>query len=550
MTVIVAESISSGKPVSLDTMGAAQRLRVVAAAVNRPPGVTLAEIRLPVGVGRTWLFEAQRRARQAIMPRPPGPDPRINELRNLREQVNRLQTENAELKAVLDDAARRAARSVEVTPERVWGTTAELAVSPVSTRNMHTILVKAFGSKHAPADNTIARRINALGHLAGTILDECGAMERFEQAAIDEIFFHQTPVLAAVEPRSTAIGILHRAERRDAKTWKQQLQRLENLRRAASDLGSGIQAALRQCGIQGQADTFHAWREWHRAEAPLDKWVYECLKEEDKITKRFRKKNCRGPKPHESLRLARMMTDWALEDFEHFLAAKDLFAIAVSPFSKNHQLATFASQVALLSRAIDHLDAISKKSNKLKKLRTYLFRNKASLVAFTRVLWNIQATLKPSANPWWNARRVISAAAWPLGLCAAIEKEANPDERRRLCALLPRAYARRAEAMSQCDSFHLVEAQLKDRLDNLERASSAVENINSKLRPVQAIKKTVNQAFLNLFALKHNLTPFERSAKRKGKSPYEILGIKLEGDEQGWLGVLMARAKNDGLIPA
>lgn len=346
-----------------------------------------------------------------------------------------------------------------------------------------------------------------------------------------------------------AIGILHRAERRDAKTWQQQLQRLKNLLRAASDLGSGIQAALRQCGIQGQADTFHAWREWHKAEGPLDKYVYKCLKEEDNLTKRLRQKNRRGPKPHESLRLARMKTNWALDDLEHFLAAKDLFATATSPFSSDQQLATLRSQSALLRQVIDHLDAIKKKSTKLKKLRTYLFRNRASFVAFTRVLWNIPVTLRPDADPWWNTRRIISAAAWPLGLCAAIERQANPDERKRLCALLPRAYARRAEAMKQCDSFHLVEAQLRDRLDNLERASSAVENINSKLRPVQAIKKTVNQAFLNLFALKHNLTPFERSDKRKGRSPFEILGITLEGDDQGWLGVLMARAKKEGLVP-
>jgi len=426
---------------------------------------------------------------------------------------------------------------------------AELAVSPVSTRDIHTILVQAYGHEYAPADNTIARHINALGHLAGTILDECGATDRFEQAAIDEIFFHQTPVLAAVEPRSMAIGFLHRAERRDAKTWQQQLQRLDNLLRVASDLGSGILAALRRCGIQGQADVFHAWREWSIAGRPLEKYVRKCLDEEDKLTKRLQQKHRRGPKPHESLRLAGLKTGWALEDLEHFLAAKDLFAKATSPFAGDHQLATFASQSILVQQAIDHLDAIKKKSAKLKKLRTYLSRNQASFVAFTRVLWNIQVSLKPDAEPWWNARRVISAAAWPLGLCAAIEREANPDERRRLCALLPRAYARRAEAMKQCDGFHLVEAQLRDRLENLERASSAVENINSKLRPVQAIKKTVNQSFLNLFALKHNLTPFERSEKRKGRSPFQILGIKLDGDDQGWLGVLMARAKKEGLVP-
>ena len=182
MTAIVTESIVPGKPVSLDRMGAAQRLEVVAAAIRRPPGVTLAEVRRPFGVGRTWLFEARRRAQEALKPRPHGPAPQDNELRNLREQVQRLQAENATLKAALDDADSHAARSVEVTPERIWGTVAELAVSPVSTRDIHSNLVQAFGPEYAPADNTIARHINVLGHLAGVLLDECGATDRFEQA--------------------------------------------------------------------------------------------------------------------------------------------------------------------------------------------------------------------------------------------------------------------------------------------------------------------------------------------------------------------------------
>ncbi len=122
------------------------------------------------------------------------------------------------------------------------------------------------------------------------------------------------------------------------------------------------------------------------------------------------------------------------------------------------------------------------------------------------------------------------------------------EEQQRLLALLPRAAELRAEAFRHCRNAAQVEAELLDRLAYLERSSSLAECINSKLRPLQAIKKFVNQSFLNLFALRHSLTPIERSEKRAGKSPYEMLGLRLEGDEEGFVGVILAAARREGWL--
>ena len=59
-----------------------------------------------------------------------------------------------------------------------------------------------------------------------------------------------------------------------------------------------------------------------------------------------------------------------------------------------------------------------------------------------------------------------------------------------------------------------------------QHASSLVESFNSKLRTVQYIKKHVSQEYLWLLALKHNIEPFAHG-KRKGHSPFELLGIDL-----------------------
>ena len=58
------------------------------------------------------------------------------------------------------------------------------------------------------------------------------------------------------------------------------------------------------------------------------------------------------------------------------------------------------------------------------------------------------------------------------------------------------------------------------------RASSAVEGMNSVLRMHQCRHRTLTQGLLDLKRLYWNSRPF-REGKRKGRRPYELLGLKL-----------------------
>jgi hypothetical protein len=68
-----------------------------------------------------------------------------------------------------------------------------------------------------------------------------------------------------------------------------------------------------------------------------------------------------------------------------------------------------------------------------------------------------------------------------------------------------------------------------------KRASSLVECFNSILRPIQQVKKRVTQEFLWLKALHHNTKTFKQG-KRKGKSPFQLLGIDF--GTQDWIELL------------
>lgn len=545
MTQSVAAVAEHSNPIRLN---AHQRLQVVAAAETRQAGETLTSVGKTYGVGRTFVYESRRRARTALQPRPSGPRPGEAEQARLRGEVERLKGENRQMHAELAQVQARLEQSVEVTEERKLRTIAELAVAPVSTRNISDIMATAFGQEHAPADNTIARTINTLGVLAGRILDDSGAKERVVHGCPDEIFFHQIPILGVAEPRSMAIPILQRTDRRDAESWQIVFAELPNMERGTGDRGTGLTAGMRREGIEVQLDVFHAGREFNIPQRKLEKLLREALDKERREHKKVEKRTGPGRRPTKSLERAKAHSDALADDLEHFLTAKELFEQATSPFSGDLRLATVDSQLELLSQAIAELGKVKVTIKAVKKLRGYLQRNKQELVVFTKRLWKLEVQLRDDANPWWTPRRIIAAIAWPLGLCGAIRRANNPDEARRLCGLLPRAYEQRARALTQCENFAQVEAGLIDRLDNLERASSAIESLNAKFRVVQAVKKQVNQPFLNLFALCHNLTPFERSRKRRGRSPFELLGVRVEGDDGGWLGALMARARREGLL--
>jgi len=545
-----AAIVSSPVPSDPSVPEVTRRLRLILEAETRDPERTLEQVRRPYGVGRTLLYEARCRVRRALEPRRPGPDPVKQELARLRQRVDDVERDNRRLHDELEAAQALLRQSVVVTPERILRTTLALTPCPVSNRDIHDVLCEAFGALYAPADNTIGRWVNDYGGLAGRILGDCGVRRRIEHAAPDEIFFHQTPILCVVEPRSLAIVALERSEQRDGESWEIVLEDLPNLQRTTSDLGRGILAAARKRGIVVCADTFHGLREFRAPESKLERRAREALEQEEHLQARVRQPHRRGRKPTTALAQAKARTAACLEDWEHCLKARELFALATSPFDRQCRLATPRSQCVLLDEALQHLRAVKAPVRDVQHMVGYVARNAERFVAFTDRLWTMPVQLRAGAHPWWNRRRVIAAAGWPMGLCAALAKATDADEVRRLRDLLPRAYALRAEALKSCENFHQVEKELQEQLQNLERASSAVETINSKLRPLQAVKKHVSQPLLNLFALKHDLTPFERSEKRKGRSPFGILGVKLEGDDDGWLGVLMARARKEGLLAA
>ena len=84
---------------------------------------------------------------------------------------------------------------------------------------------------------------------------------------------------------------------------------------------------------------------------------------------------------------------------------------------------------------------------------------------------------------------------------------------------------RQALDMTGPERFSATEKTYEKIIGSTRRASSLVENVNSRLRPYMNIKKHVSSKFYSLIQLYLNTKKYRRSriASRVGRSPVEIL---------------------------
>ena len=92
------------------------------------------------------------------------------------------------------------------------------------------------------------------------------------------------------------------------------------------------------------------------------------------------------------------------------------------------------------------------------------------------------------------------------------------------------------------ENFTAVGEQVFAALEQILKASSAVECINGMLRPYLSVKKHLSQGFLALIALYWNMLPLPQ---RGGKTPFEESKVNLGSKD--WLEVLGCQMRRMGM---
>lgn len=345
---------------------------------------------------------------------------------------------------------------------------------------------------------------------------------------LDELFVHRGPILVAVEPHSTALLLLSKEEARDGDTWGVRLLETQehgfHFTQVASDqakgIAAGVQAALGE-DVAHQADVGHLFREVVRLEAQVERTAYKTIGEEtDRWHVLDSAKSERVIVARiEAWETAHQKMEQALSLYEDFhVLAGELYGLftPVGPDGVPRSRTAVQGDLEALLSLLEEIPC-----PKVQELRTHLAQQQERLLSF----WED-----------WEGR-------------LAHLREAIPQEEI-LQALLLEYFLRRRTptratqaVLTQANVFvetHLgqqaapLREQVASLLDGLVRSSALVETANSWLRPYLDTRKGASQGFLDLVRLYRNTRTYRRG-KRKGHSPFELLGLSLPED---WLALV------------
>lgn len=332
--------------------------------------------------------------------------------------------------------------------------------------------------------------------------------------ALDEIFQHGQPVLVGADALTTYCYLLSHEERRDGDTWGVRLLDLQprglNPDGFIADVGSGLRAGLAAAFPEHpcRSDVFHALHEVHHVVTTLENKAYQALKACDELEHKIASRQRRGlPTDHSLIRrlgYARKEQTQALElaDQVTCLAGwlrQDVLALAGPCHAERCVLFDFICSELHARRA--------QAPTLLHKLVTYLTNQRQDLLDFAA---HLDRDFEALAVAFDVAPRLIRE----LFAVNTLDDD-NPSR-----------WHRDAQLRQVLGERHFLLTKALAALSRWTvRASSVVENLNSRLRDYFFLRQTLGQDYLALLQFFLNHRRFQRSEhpERVNKSPTELL---------------------------
>jgi hypothetical protein len=389
-----------------------------------------------------------------------------------------------------------------------------------SLRGVHELLRDLFdyhrsvGSIHNLTQRAIATAaaVNAGQDLGGVL-----------KAALDEIFQGGRPILSVVDVASTYCCLLSLEDQRDADTWAVRLLELQEQGFAPlaliGDAAKGLQAGVTEAGLGPcRADVWHPERDLGELVRFLENRAYAAIGAFDKLDRQLRGK--RRHTEDEALRQKRdaacgeMARAVALADDVAVLASwlgQDVLGVAGPPFQQRQELFDFVlGQLKAREPCCEH---------RIRPVCSSLEKQKAALLAFAQEMDQDISSLASYAQVSEEVvREVVAVQEMPVQSAARWRRDAELHRQLR-------------------GRYHGLSEMVEELRKGVVRASSVVENVNSRVRNYFFLRKEVGQGYLELLRFFLNHRRFLRSEhpQREGKSPAELLNG--QGHEH-WLEML------------
>ena len=331
--------------------------------------------------------------------------------------------------------------------------------------------------------------------------------------ALDEIFQAGDPVLVGVDVRSSFCFLLSQEEHRDTDTWGVRLLELKErgLTPAATiaDFGAAIHAGqeLAWPDVPCRGDIFHVLYEVTPVVTFLENRAYEAIAAHHKLEQKKAKTKRQGKRTQalgcRAAAACRVVGPAiTLADDVAMLARwlhHDVFAVSGL---------TYADRCDLYDFIVSELQArVELCPHRLKPICTLLTKHRDEVLAFAAQLdRDLISLAKEFQVPEFLVRQLLDVQAL---------HEKNPQR----CQ-------KEAELRKKLDyKFHAVNEAVHDLATQVVRASSVVENLNSRLRSYFFLRRHLGSDYLVLlqFFLNHRRFLRSKHAERVGKSPAELL---------------------------
>jgi hypothetical protein len=330
----------------------------------------------------------------------------------------------------------------------------------------------------------------------------------------DELFQSNQPVFVGIDAPSTYCYLLSREEHRDADTWGVRLLELQergfNPMYVVADAGNALRAGLAEVfpDVCCRSDVFHALMEVQEVVTNLENRAYEVMTIYADLVRKIARRKQQGQYPNRLWIQQRI--DATKKQAQTIALADDVALLARWLHYDVLGLAgpTHADRLALYDFIVAELKARAPQAQHLLgPLVTYLKRQRDDLLAFGAQL---------------DADFAALAATFAIA----------PEQVRTLFAVQTLAIDSpqrwRRDARLRCllgDRYFPLSQALDAVRRRTVRASSLVENYNSRLRSYFFLRRHLGNDYLALLQFFLNHRRFLRSEcpERVGKSPAELL---------------------------
>ena len=410
--------------------------------------------------------------------------------------------------------------------------------APGSTRDIEDLLPILYG--YTWSHGTI-HALLAEAEQRAAVFNRTVNLSKITHGALDEMFSQGKPVFGGIDLDSGYLFVLEQHPDRSGATWAAALSRLRDVQKlvlqvVVKDAGAAMAQAVVAVweDAEQRDDLFHlvyllgkvAWwleQRAYKALGTLYEWE-ETRRKVWKYDKAQRRSN--GQKWGQ----ARQNADHAIERYDRFEALRQAARVLLEPVERGTGRLRSATEVREGLKGIAAA-LLGLGGKKVRSIATYMNNRAAGLSLYLAAMSEKLA----AANTALEQPGVGEAVVWAWQASAAVDAGGPRWDRARRKEEVRTATAHLL-TLTERDPDRLL-AALKTVLPIVvarHRASSAIENLNSVLRPYLVVQKGAHAGFLELFQFWWN-TRTRRWGRHAGTSAYEALtGSKVKD----WLTLL------------